>query len=66
MWKFVGISLTSRLRDLVGSKLYTFEKPGQHPDMKKLLKGRIHMKVIQEIYYDVLRLAYPINYNFFL
>lgn len=54
----LGFRFAPRLRDLADSKLYTFEKPEKYPDMEKLLKGRIHTRVIQENYDDVLRLAH--------
>lgn len=57
----LGFRFAPRLRDLADSKLYTFEKPEQYPDMEKLLKGRIHTKVIRDNYDDVLRLAHSIR-----
>lgn len=50
-----------RLRDLADSKLYTFEKPDQYPEMEKLLRGRINTKIIRENYDGVLRLAHSIR-----
>ncbi|PEA26935.1 hypothetical protein CN923_04365 [Bacillus cereus] len=57
----LGYRFAPRLRDILDSKLYTFEKPEQYPDMEKLLRGRIHKKVIQENYDDVLRLAHSVR-----
>lgn len=58
---FLGFRFAPRLRDLADSKLYTFEKPDQYPEMEKLLRGRINTKIIRENYNDVLRLAHSIR-----
>lgn len=50
----LGFRFAPRLRDLADSKLYIFEKPEQYPDMEKVLKGRIHTKIIQDNYDDAL------------
>ena len=42
----LGYHFAQRLRDILDSKLYTFEKPEQYPDMEKLLRGRIHKNII--------------------
>ncbi len=57
----LGFRFAPRLRDLADSKLYSFEKPDQYPEMEKLLRGRINTKIIQENYDDVLRLAHSIR-----
>lgn len=57
----LGFRFAPRLRDLADSKLYTFEKPDQYPEMEKLLRGRINTKIIRENYDDVLRLAHSIR-----
>lgn len=56
----LGFRFAPRLRDLADSKLYSFEKPDQYPEMEKLLRGRINTKIIQGNYDDVLRLAHSI------
>lgn len=57
----LGFRFAPRLRDLADSKLYSFEKPDQYPEMEKLLRGRINTKTIRENYDDVLRLAHSIR-----
>ncbi|OIJ09409.1 DDE transposase [Anaerobacillus arseniciselenatis] len=57
----LGFRFAPRLRDLADSKLYSFEKPDQYPEMEKLLRGRINTKIIQGNYDDVLRLAHSIR-----
>lgn len=57
----LGFRFAPRLRDLTDSKLYSFEKPDQYPELENLLRGRINIKIIQENYDDVLRLAHSIR-----
>jgi len=49
------------LRDLAESKLFTIGKPSEFPKLEKLLRGQINIKIIQENYDDVLRLAHSIQ-----
>lgn len=57
----LGFRFAPRLRDLSDSKLYSFEKLDQYPELEKLLRGRINIKTIRENYDDVLRLAHSIR-----
>lgn len=57
----LGFRFAPRLRDLADSKLYSFEKPDQYPEMEKLLRGRINTKTIGENCDDMLGLAHSIR-----
>ncbi|MEQ6375951.1 Tn3 family transposase [Bacillaceae bacterium S4-13-56] len=57
----LGFRFAPRLRDLADAKLYTIQKPSDFPDLERLLRGRINIKVIQENFDDVLRLAHSIR-----
>lgn len=57
----LGFRFAPRLRDLSDAKLYTIQKPSDFPNLEKLLRGRINIKVIQENFDDVLRLAHSIR-----
>lgn len=57
----LGFRFAPRLRDLADSKLYSFEKLDQYPELEKLLRGKINIKTIRENYDDVLRLAHSIR-----
>lgn len=57
----LGFRFAPRLRDLSDSKLYTIGKSSDFPKLEKLLRGQINLKIIQENYDDVLRLAHSIR-----
>ena len=57
----LGFRFAPRLRDLAESKLFAIGKPSEFPKLEKLLRGQINIKIIQENYDDVLRLAYSIQ-----
>ena len=57
----LGFRFAPRLRDLARAKLYTIQKPSDFPDLEKLLRGRINIKVNQENFDEVLRLAHSIR-----
>lgn len=57
----LGFRFAPRLRDLADSKLYSIGRPNQFPKLEKLLRGQINIKIIQENYDDVLRLAHSIR-----
>lgn len=57
----LGFRFAPRLRDLADTKLFTIKGIQEYPDVQALLRGKIDIKVIQENYEDVLRLAYSVR-----
>lgn len=57
----LGFKFAPRIRDISELKLYTLGKTNAFPKIETILNGRINIKVIQENYDDVLRLAYSIR-----
>lgn len=57
----LGFRFAPRLRDLADTKLFTINGIQEYPDVQALLRGKIDIKVIQENYNDVLRLAYSVR-----
>lgn len=57
----LGFRFAPRIRDLADAKLYTIQKASDFPKVESLLRGRINIKVIQENFDDVLRLAHSIR-----
>jgi len=57
----LGFRFAPRLRDLADTKLFTVNGIHEYPDVQALLRGKIDIKVIQENYDDVLRLAYSVR-----
>ncbi|WP_153043269.1 Tn3 family transposase, partial [Bacillus cereus] len=57
----LGFRFAPRIRDLMDTKLFTINGVQEYPNVQSLLKGKINLKVIQENYNDVLRLAYSVR-----
>ncbi|MFT9497650.1 Tn3 family transposase [Anaerosolibacter sp.] len=57
----LGFKFAPRIRDISELKLYTLGKANAFPKLESILNARINIKVIQENYDDVLRLAYSIR-----
>ena len=57
----LGFRFAPRIRDLMDTKLFTINGVHEYPNVQTLLKGKINLKVIQENYNDVLRLAYSVR-----
>lgn len=55
------VRFAPRLRDLTDTKLFTVNGIHEYPDVQALLRGKINIKIIQENYDDVLRLAYSVR-----
>lgn len=49
------------MRDLSDSKLYIMDKSNDYSKIESILRGKINIKVIQDNYDDVLRLAHSIR-----
>ncbi|MFK4428505.1 Tn3 family transposase [Bacillus sp. RC51] len=57
----LGFKFAPRIRDLSDSKLFTIDKASEYPKLEAILRGQINIKVIEENYEDVLRLAHSIR-----
>jgi TnpA family transposase len=57
----LGFRFAPRLRDLSDAKLYTIDKLDEFKNIENLFRGKINMKIIQDNYDDVLRLAHSIR-----
>lgn len=57
----LGFRFAPRIRDISELKLYSFTKPSNYPKIENIIQGKINLKIIQENYDDVLRLAYSIR-----
>lgn len=57
----LGFKFAPRIRDISELKLYKMDSNGSFPKVESILNGKINLKVIQENYDDVLRLAYSIR-----
>ncbi|QOY37630.1 Tn3 family transposase [Anaerobacillus isosaccharinicus] len=57
----LGFRFAPRLRDLSDVKLFTINQPSEFPNLEKILRGRINLKLIENNYDDVLRLAHSIR-----
>jgi TnpA family transposase len=56
-----GFRFAPRLRDISDVKLHSIDKPSDYPKIEPLLRGRVNVKIIQENYNDILRLAHSIR-----
>lgn len=61
MSHLLGFRFAPRLRDLADAKLYTIDKLDNFTNIEKLFRGKINMKIIQDNYDDVLKLAHSIR-----
>lgn len=57
----LGFRFAPRMRDLSDSKLYIMDKSSDYSKIESILRGKINIKVIQDNYDDVLRLAHSIR-----
>lgn len=57
----LGFKFAPRIRDISELKLYCFGKATDYPKIEKILNGRINIKIIEENFDDVLRLAHSIR-----
>ncbi|MFA9378680.1 MAG: Tn3 family transposase [Lachnotalea sp.] len=57
----LGFRFAPRIRDISELKLYSFSKHSDYAKIETIIQGKINTKIIQENYYDVLRLAYSIR-----
>lgn len=57
----LGFRFAPRIRDISVLKLYCIGKSGGHVKIDPILNGRINIKIIQEKFDDVLRLAHSIS-----
>lgn len=57
----LGFRFAPRIRDLSDSKLYVMDKSSDYSKIESILRGKINIKVIQDNYDDVLRLAHSIR-----
>lgn len=57
----LGFRFAPRIRDISELRLYSFGKTNHYPKLEKMLNGKINVKIIQENYDDVLRLAHSIR-----
>lgn len=57
----LGFRFAPRLRDIGDTKLYTVGKAADFPNIRALLRGHIHTKVIRDNYDDVLKVAHSIQ-----
>ena len=57
----LGFRFAPRMRDLSDSKLYIIDKSNDYSKIESILRGKINIKVIQDNYDDVLRLAHSIR-----
>lgn len=57
----LGFKFAPRIRDISELKLYRMDKLGSFPKVEPILNGKINLKVIQDNYDDILRLAYSIR-----
>ncbi|MCA1054190.1 Tn3 family transposase [Rossellomorea aquimaris] len=57
----LGFRFAPRMRDLSDSKLYVMDKSNEYLKIESILRGKINIKVIQDNYDDVLRLAHSIR-----
>lgn len=53
----LGFRFAPRMRDLSDPKLYIMNKSNYYSKIESILRGKINIKVIQDNYDDVLRLA---------
>lgn len=56
----LGYHFAPRIRDISDLKLYSIEKASEYSKLEEMLTGKINLKVIQDNYDDVLKLAYSI------
>ena len=57
----LGFRFAPRLRDIGDTKLFSFSSLNDFPNLKGILQGRINIKLIQENFDDILRLAFSIR-----
>lgn len=57
----LGFRFAPRMRDLSDSKLYVMDKSSDYSKIESILRGKNNIKVIQDNYDDVLRLAHSIR-----
>lgn len=57
----LGFRFAPRLRDISDVKLHSIDKPSDYSKIEPLLRGRVNVKIIQENYNDILRLAHSIR-----
>lgn len=57
----LGFRFAPRMRDLSDSKLYVMDKSNVYSKIDSILRGKINIKIIQDNYDDVLRLAHSIR-----
>lgn len=57
----LGFRFAPRIRDISDLKLYCIRKSSGHAKIASILNGRINIKIIQENFDDVLRLAHSIS-----
>ena len=57
----LGFRFAPRLRDIGDTKLFSFSPINDFPKLKGILQGKINIKIIQENFDDILRLAYSIR-----
>jgi TnpA family transposase len=57
----LGFRFAPRIRDISELILYSINKPGEYQKIEQIIQGKINIKIIQENYDDILRLAHSIQ-----